>query len=90
MAYVIAEPCLGTKDRSCQSACPVSCIVDAGDHLAIDPDRCVDCGACVPACPVSAIFRDDRLPSEWSDWRQRNHDASRSVDTVTRVPLENG
>lgn len=72
MAYVIAEPCLGTKDRSCEAACPVNCIVEGAGHLAIDPDRCVNCGACVAACPVSAIFHESRLPSEWADWRERN------------------
>lgn len=72
MAYVIAEPCLGTKDASCQRACPVNCIIDAGAHFAIDPVRCVRCGACVPACPVSAIFERSRLPSEWADWAERN------------------
>lgn len=74
MAHVITEPCLGTKDGSCQRVCPVGCIVDVGSHLAIDPGRCVDCGACVPACPVSAIFAEDRLPSEWQHWRSRNRD----------------
>ena len=78
MAFVIAEPCVGTKDASCQAACPVSCIVDAGEHLAIDPLRCVDCGACVPACPVSAIFAEERLPSEWRSWAERNREATRS------------
>lgn len=72
MAHVIAEPCLGTTDRSCLRACPVRCIIDVGEHLAIDPARCVDCGACVPACPVTAIFPLDRLPSEWADWAERN------------------
>jgi ferredoxin len=46
----------------------VACIHDAGDHLVIDPVRCVDCGACISACPVSAIFHEDRLPTEWADW----------------------
>lgn len=82
MAYVIAEPCVGTRDRSCQLACPVQCIVDAGPHLAIDPDRCVDCGACVAACPVSAIFHEARLPSEWAEWRELNRAATRAATMV--------
>ncbi len=56
MAYVIAEPCIGTKDTACVDACPVDCIhpkKDEGDHgeavqLFIDPVECIDCGACVP------------------------------------------
>ena len=79
MAYVIAAPCVGTKDASCQAVCPVGCIVDAGEHLAIDPERCVDCGACVPACPVSAVFAEDRLPTEWASWTERNRRAATAV-----------
>jgi len=78
MSHVIAAPCIGTKDRSCSEACPVDCIVDVGDQLAIDPTRCVDCGACVPACPVSAIFSESRLPTEWLGFRDRNAQATRS------------
>ncbi len=76
MTYVIAEPCVGTKDASCQAVCPVACIIDVGDHFAIDPNRCVDCGACVSACPVSAVFAADRLPTEWADWTERNRRAA--------------
>ena len=63
MAYVIAEPCINTKDSSCVNVCPVDCIHPRKDEnfepvqqLYIDPDTCIDCGACVPECPVSAIF----------------------------------
>ncbi|HYW97884.1 MAG TPA: 4Fe-4S binding protein, partial [Candidatus Elarobacter sp.] len=70
MTYVIAEPCIGTKDTACVDACPVDCIhpkknttYDDGrptfeevSQLYIDPVECIDCGACVPVCPVSAIF----------------------------------
>ena len=64
MAYVIAEPCIGTKDTACVDACPVDCIHPKKDEvgfadselLYIDPQECIDCGACVPVCPVSAIF----------------------------------
>ena len=59
MAYVIAEPCIGTKDTACVDACPVDCIHpkkdEAGhaeaDQLFIDPVECIDCGACVPVVP---------------------------------------
>ena len=65
MAYVITDACIGTKDRSCVDVCPVDCIHDDGDVdqiLYIDPDECIDCGACEPACPVSAIFAEDDVP----------------------------
>jgi NAD-dependent dihydropyrimidine dehydrogenase PreA subunit len=80
MAYVIAEPCIGTKDTACVDACPVDCIhpkkdEDAfgnSDQLFIDPVECIDCGACVPACPVSAIFAQDDLPEKWASFTAKN------------------
>ena len=64
MAYIITEPCIGTKDSACVDVCPVDCIHPRKDEpefastemLYIHPDECIDCGACVPACPVAAIY----------------------------------
>jgi NAD-dependent dihydropyrimidine dehydrogenase PreA subunit len=80
MAYVIAEPCIGTKDTACVDACPVDCIHPKKDEpayaeeelLYIDPVECIDCGACVPVCPVSAIFALDDLPEKWKAFTERN------------------
>ena len=70
MAYVITPSC--TKDELCVEACPVDCIhpkkdeaaFEAAAQLFIDPAECIDCGACVPVCPVSAIFAVDDLPAD--------------------------
>tara|TARA_B100000029_G_scaffold496044_1_gene561844 strand:- start:7380 stop:8477 length:1098 start_codon:yes stop_codon:yes gene_type:complete len=69
MTFVITSPCLGTQDRACVDACPVDCIhfeagVDA--MLYINPVDCIDCGACQPACPVSAIFPESEVSEEES------------------------
>jgi NAD-dependent dihydropyrimidine dehydrogenase PreA subunit len=80
MAYVIAEPCIGTKDTACVDACPVDCIHPKKDSdkyateemLYIDPVECIDCGACVPVCPVSAIFALDDLPEKWNAFTEKN------------------
>src|SRR5574339_46042 len=66
MTYVIAEPCIDVKDRSCVDVCPVDCIHEVGRMLVIDPDECIDCGACEPECPVEAIFPEDALPDKWA------------------------
>jgi NAD-dependent dihydropyrimidine dehydrogenase PreA subunit len=72
MPYVIAEPCIGTKDASCVEVCPVDCIYEADDQYYINPDECIDCGACEPECPVQAIFPDTDVPSEWTDYIEKN------------------
>jgi ferredoxin len=64
MAFVITDPCIGTKDAACVDVCPVDCIHPRKDEpefeqtpmLFIHPEECIDCGACVPACPVAAIY----------------------------------
>ncbi len=86
MAYVIAEPCIGTKDTACVDACPVDCIhpkkntthndgrpgFDEVSQLYIDSVECIDFGACVPVCPVSAIFALDDLPEKWKHYAELN------------------
>ena len=65
MAFVITEPCIDTTDQACVSVCPVDCIhfeEGADKMLYINPAECIDCGACQPACPVSAIFPEGDVP----------------------------
>lgn len=70
MAYVIAEPCVDVKDKACVDECPVDCIYEGPRTLYIDPNECVDCGACEPVCPVEAIFYEDDLPKDWTWYKQ--------------------
>jgi NAD-dependent dihydropyrimidine dehydrogenase PreA subunit len=80
MPYVIAEPCIGVKDTACIDACPVDVIhprpdepgFAAASQLYIHPEDCIDCGACVPVCPVSAIFVCEDLPEKWAHFTQIN------------------
>ena len=74
MTYVSAEPCVGVKDASCVDVCPVDCIhtTDTAPIYYIDPDECIDCGACEPECPVTAIFAEDALPEQWNSYIQIN------------------
>ena len=74
MAYIITEPCIGTKDASCVEVCPVDCIYEGGDQYYIHPDECIDCGACVPACPVEAIFELSETPEKWTSFIPVNAD----------------
>jgi NAD-dependent dihydropyrimidine dehydrogenase PreA subunit len=72
MTYIIAEPCIGVKDRGCVSVCPVDCIYEGEDMLYIHPDECIDCGACEPECPVTAIFAEAETPEQWVSFIQKN------------------
>ena len=70
--YIIAEPCIGKKDAACVAVCPVECIYEGEDMYYINPDECIDCGACEPECPVEAIFADDALPEKWASFVEKN------------------
>lgn len=72
MTYVIAESCIGVKDRACVDECPVDCIYEGEDQLYIHPEECVDCDACLPVCPVDAIYPADSVPPEWTEYTAKN------------------
>ena len=97
MPFIITDPCIETKDTACVDVCPVDCIHPRKDEaefaqatmLYIHPEECIDCGACVPACPVAAIYESiDATPSHQKDLieanadlpqrRRRHHGAGRS------------
>jgi ferredoxin len=85
MTYVITEPCIDVKDASCVDVCPVDCIhyeegVDR--KLYIDPDECIDCGACEPVCPVTAIFAEDDVPNEWKEYTDLDANWYKGKDAV--------
>ena len=62
MSYVITEPSIDVKDTAWVEVCPVDCIYEGPHQLFIHPDECIDCGACEPVCPVTAIFTEDEVP----------------------------
>ena len=76
MAYVIAEPCIDVKDKACVEVCPMDCIHSDEDspQMYINPAECIDCNACANECPVSAVFYEGDLPTEWKHYAQINAD----------------
>ena len=73
MTYIITEACIDVVDSACVEVCPVDCIhyEEGKDRkLYIDPDECIDCGACEPACPVTAIFAEEDLPDEQAVYKE--------------------
>lgn len=72
MTFVVAEPCIKCKYTDCVDVCPVDCFHEGENFLVIDPDECIDCGACEPECPTTAIFAEDDLPEKWADYLEIN------------------
>jgi NAD-dependent dihydropyrimidine dehydrogenase PreA subunit len=80
MAYVIAGACVGVKDTACVDVCPADCIHPRKDEaefgevaqLYIDAESCICCAACVPACPVTAIYSEEELPEKMLQFTQAN------------------
>ena len=97
MAHIIAQPCIGTKDTACVAVCPVDCIhptkdeadFAAAEMLYIDPESCIDCGACVPECPVEAIYYEDDVPADQREFIALNADMARICPPICerKTPL---
>jgi ferredoxin len=81
MVFVIAEPCIDVKDTACVEVCPMDCIHPRKDEREFALERklhigqsCIDCAACLPACPVQAIFPEVELPEKWAHYAQIDAD----------------
>jgi NAD-dependent dihydropyrimidine dehydrogenase PreA subunit len=72
MTYVITQACADLLDRTCIGTCPVDCIYEGERMMYIQPDECIDCGACEPVCPVEAIYLADDVPAELQDYVRVN------------------
>lgn len=91
MTYVVTDPCIKCKYTDCVAVCPVDAFREGPNFLAIDPDDCIDCDACVNECPVGAIFPDDEVPEKWQDYIDLNeklaHEWQDNIITETKDPL---
>ena len=82
MPWVITSLCRDCVDQACVEVCPVDCIYEyTGEdrdtwpnQLYIDPEECIDCGACEPVCPVEAIFEEAAVPEKWKNFIQIDAD----------------
>jgi ferredoxin len=92
MSYAITGLCVKCNDMPCIGVCPVTCFYEGQRWLAISPEQCIDCGACVPVCPTTAIFYTGDLPIDWMVYEDINAVVSgaRSADDVdlTRWPAK--
>ena len=72
MTHVVTSACVAHKYQDCVAVCPVDAFREMETYLVIDPDDCIDCNACVPECPVDAIYYEDDVPDEEIDWIEKN------------------
>ena len=74
MAHVVTERCVDCRYTDCCEVCPVDCFyeIESPAMLVIDPDVCIDCGLCVPECPIQAIWPEGELPDAYSEWLGKN------------------
>lgn len=87
MAYVVAEPCIRCRYTDCVEVCPVDCFHAGPNFLVIDPEECIDCGACVPVCPTNAIFEEAGVPERWREYVALNAElAARWPVLAEKVP----
>ncbi len=90
MTFVVTGNCLRCRYTECVVVCPVDCFHGDAEMLYIDPEGCIDCGACMPECPVEAIYDEGRVPAEEAHSLTLNRDRAPCLPVVNRKqePLE--
>lgn len=84
MTYLVTENCIKCKHTDCVSVCPVDCFYEGPNFLAINPDECIDCGVCVPECPVEAIVPDNNVDIDAKFWYDLNKELSRQWPNLNK------
>ena len=84
MTYLVIENCIKCKHTDCVEVCPVDCFHEGPNFLAINPDECIDCGVCVPECPVGAIVPDNDVNTNIPQWLEINTRLSAKWPVITK------
>jgi len=82
MTFVVTDNCKDCRFTDCVAVCPVDCFHGDDTMLYIDPAECIDCGACVPECPVEAIFDETQVPDNQKHWTAINAERSASLPVI--------
>lgn len=84
MTFVVTENCQRCRFTDCVSVCPVDCFYADDEQLYINPDECIDCGACEPECPVEAIYDEANIPSDQEKWIKINAEKASNLPNITQ------
>ncbi len=82
MTHVVVSGCVNCKYQECVAVCPVEAFKEAETYLVIDPDECIDCSACVPECPVDAIYAEEDVPESEEIWIERNENEASELEVA--------
>lgn len=82
MASVVCEPCIRCKYTNCVTVCPVEAFHEDKEMLVINPETCIDCGACIPECPVQAIYLESEVPEKWKSYIKLNADKAKTLPII--------
>jgi ferredoxin len=85
MAHVVTGACEGCRFTDCVVVCPMECFYGDGRMLYIDPDECIDCGACIPECPVEAIYWDANTPDALRHFIPLNAERVKSLNPAGQM-----
>ena len=89
MAHIVTDACVRCKYTDCVAVCPVECFYETESMLVIHPDECIDCGACIPECPVEAIYIEDEIPEEFDAYIELNRRVSLKLEADGAEPICN-
>ena len=83
MTYVVAEPCVNCRYTDCALVCPVEAFHLDDDMLHINPETCIDCDACVPECPVEAIYSEEEIPDGQESFLKLNAELAKKWPVIS-------
>ncbi|MCP5047558.1 MAG: ferredoxin family protein [bacterium] len=87
MAHIVTSNCVDCKFTDCVAVCPVDCFYEMDNQLVIDPEECIDCGACIPECPVEAIYSEDEVTPGEAHCIEFNANAAKQLKDEGKEPI---
>ena len=85
MTHIVTAPCVKCKYTDCVTVCPVDCFHEDKEMLLIDPEVCIDCGACIPECPVQAIYTEEDCPEDQKEYIPMNYEKAKDLPVITET-----
>ncbi|HFQ14531.1 MAG TPA: ferredoxin family protein [Gammaproteobacteria bacterium] len=85
MTYVVTDNCIKCKYTDCVEVCPVDCFHEGPNFLVIDPEECIDCTLCEPECPAEAIFADDDVPANMTNFIELNAELAKEWPVISEM-----